>query len=102
VWHGRSWEDPFLYFDKRGNWHLLAHTYTQETYGQGGNPVSGHGFSTDGIRWHYAVEEPYNNTVAQSDGTSRTYSTVERPKLVFADAGNPHTPTHLFNGVSPV
>ena len=30
IWLGKSWEDPFLWFDKRGYWHILAHAYTME------------------------------------------------------------------------
>lgn len=32
----------------------------------------------------------------------KNYSTMERPKLLFADEGDPLRPTHLLNGVSPV
>lgn len=33
------------------------------------------------------------------DGSTQTFSTMERPKLLFSESG---VPTHLINGVSPV
>ena len=36
------------------------------------------------------------------DGSVKNYSTMERPKLLFADEGDPLRPTHLLNGASPV
>ena len=44
-------------------------------------------------------DEPYNNIVRFADNTSQTFSTMERPKLMFDKDGNP---THITNGVSPV
>ena len=51
VWLGKSWEDPFLWFDSRGSWHILAHAYTMETYLENGNKISGHGYSENGVDW---------------------------------------------------
>lgn len=78
CWDNKCWEDPYLWFDVRGNWHILAHAYTQSTYPVAGNKISGHGFSKDGIKWHWGEDEPYSNTVQHADGSSKTYSTVER------------------------
>eukprot|EP01065_Artemidia_motanka_P004619 TRINITY_DN121_c0_g1_i5.p1 TRINITY_DN121_c0_g1~~TRINITY_DN121_c0_g1_i5.p1 ORF type:complete len:406 (+),score=117.13 TRINITY_DN121_c0_g1_i5:59-1276(+) len=98
-------EDPYLYMDKRGNWHALAHRYDYRD-GYPPNPnqtepvlVSGHAFSVDGVNWHFSDVQPYNNWVDYTDGTRRYYATFERPHLVFDDAGEL---THLINGVSPV
>eukprot|EP00040_Diaphanoeca_grandis_P017582 m.91933 g.91933 ORF g.91933 m.91933 type:complete len:536 (-) comp26511_c1_seq1:143-1750(-) len=97
------WEDPFLFFDRRGNFHILAHVYGQR--GQSAffptNAISGHAFSEDGINWTFSNTQPYSNTVQQIGGGAQTFSTLERPKLMFGDATDPHRPTALFNGASP-
>jgi hypothetical protein len=97
--------DPCLYFDARGNWHVLFHVYTKvnDFHVQ---RYSGHGFSTDvrapfcfecalavvanthasatqGLRWRYSETEPFNGTVRFTDGTATTYATRERPHVVF-------------------
>ena len=102
AWSNRSWEDPFLWFDARGNWHILAHCYTDAPYAAVGahNAISGHGFSRDGIAWHWSADEPYSAAVEMAGGGSATFSTAERPKLLFADPARPRAPTHLINGVS--
>lgn len=30
TWLNRSWEDCFLWVDRAGHWHVLAHTYTND------------------------------------------------------------------------
>ena len=99
-------EDPYLWMDKRHNFHLLAHRYDYRD-GWPKNPnqtepvlVSGHGFSQDGIRWHFNVEQqPYDAKITFQNGTVQFLSTYERPHLVFDE--ETHEPTHLVNGVSP-
>ena len=91
-------EDPYMWIDKRGNWHQLVE----------GNPMpGGHAWSADGITWSnmsgcngaYALDGCFNLT--------RTYNTVdgsvanvsyytERPKLLL---GADSTPTHLYGTV---
>lgn len=96
---GRCWEDPFLFQDERGHWHILSHTYTEQGAGPL-NSISGHLFARDVHGpWTVSPVEPYSNIVRYTDGTEQTFSTVERPKLVFNERG---VPTHLINGVSPV
>lgn len=96
----RHWEDPFLWIDRRGHWHLLSHTWTPEAPPV--NSISGHAFSRDGLEWVSSPYEPYNSTVHWADGSEGSavyYSTMERPKLVFGADG---IPTHLVNGVSGI
>ena len=96
---GRCWEDPLLFQDERGNWHILSHTYTEQGAGPL-NSISGHLFATDVHGpWTVSPVEPYSNIVRYTDSTEQTFATVERPKLVFNERG---VPTHLINGVSPV
>ena len=91
-------EDPFLWIDKRGNWHQLVE----------GNPMpGGHAWSADGIAWSnisgsngefaqngcFNLSRPYK--AANGSVVNATYYT-ERPKLLFAAD---RTPTALFGTV---
>ena len=98
----RHWEDPFLWIDARGHFHVLSHTWSALPYPS--NAISGHAFSIDGGAgsWQFSAAEPYDNLVRHADGTVQSFATLERPKLLFADPKRPHTPTHLINGASPV
>lgn len=98
-------EDPYLFFDKRGRFHFIAHRYDYRD-GWPPNPnqtnpvlVSGHGFSADGFNWYYNDNPPYPSQVTFDDGTVQYFATMERPHLIFDKDGHP---THLLNGVSPV
>eukprot|EP00750_Incisomonas_marina_P020695 INCI4074.11.p1 GENE.INCI4074.11~~INCI4074.11.p1 ORF type:complete len:492 (-),score=45.36 INCI4074.11:1168-2643(-) len=96
-------EDPYLWEDSRGNFHFLAHRYDYRD-GWPVNPnqtmpilVSGHGFSRDGVDWHFnQAEQPFDAVVTFENGTKQQFSTYERPHLLFNDKGQP---THLINGV---
>ncbi len=98
-------EDPYLYIDRRGNFHLLLHRYDYRD-GYPVNPnqtmpilVSGHAFSTDGVDWHVNTEQqPYDPIVTFQNGTQQQFSTWERPHLLFDDDG---IATHLVVAVSP-
>ena len=48
------------------------------------------------MTWHASPFEPYVNVVHFTDGTQQMLTTLERPKMLFNDAG---VPTHLINGV---
>eukprot|EP00041_Stephanoeca_diplocostata_P028702 m.827940 g.827940 ORF g.827940 m.827940 type:complete len:256 (+) comp23419_c1_seq7:773-1540(+) len=83
-------EDPFLWIDARGNWHIINHRYnTSEIDHCGSSTISAHTFSTDGKEWHVMepAVEPYTHTVHYDDGTSFTFVTLERPNLHFNDKG---------------
>lgn len=119
-----SYEDPVLFVDPRGNWHIIWHVYTTSPVPptvRGGfrrgrarllrrarapphptplqcvnSTVSGHYFSPDGLTWFASATSPFPNTIPITDGTTTLVSTRERPKILFDAAGNP---THLYNGV---
>jgi len=100
---GGVYEDPFLYIDTRGNFHLILHVYrTSGTDsqvcqpGHDGSVVSGHWFSPDGFTWTSSYVSPYPNTITLDNGVVQTVSTRERPKILFNAQGEP---THLSNGV---
>eukprot|EP00043_Microstomoeca_roanoka_P008820 m.84740 g.84740 ORF g.84740 m.84740 type:complete len:401 (+) comp14398_c0_seq1:42-1244(+) len=96
-----TWEDPFLFVDKRGNFHALAHAYvaTQPCGACNSSLVSGHYYSTDGLTWLSSSIQPYSHLVNYTDGSSHIFSTRERPKLFFNSDG---IPTHLITGVNPM
>eukprot|EP00038_Savillea_parva_P004727 m.141424 g.141424 ORF g.141424 m.141424 type:complete len:272 (-) comp11559_c0_seq5:35-850(-) len=88
-------EDPFMYIDVRGNWHIINHAYDLSEYHDcGRSTLSAHVFSPDGKTWHMLEPnvEPYTHTVHYEDGTSHTYTTMERPNAHFNAAGQM---THL-------
>ena len=95
-------EDPYLYMNARG-WHFLSHNYDyRDGWPQNPNAtlpvlVAGHGYSEDGINWHFGEVPPYNSWADYADGSRKMFATMERPHLVFDAHGNP---THLLNGVS--
>ena len=98
--HG-TMEDPFMFIDAKGNWHVINHAYATDEWQHCGNStLSAHVFSKDGKDWHMlgygglgaAAVEPYTHTVAYVDGTSHTYTTLERPNMHFNAQGQP---THI-------
>jgi len=109
-------EDPFMWKDKRGNWHVLYHRMFDPAgpldpqWGKWsdqnkpkGSPVpspgwaGGHAFSRDGYTWSNWTR-CYNTSVVVTNGTHETtveHSRRERPKLLFNKEGQM---THLYNG----
>ena len=94
-------EDPFLWKDKRGNYHMLVHAQSD---GNGGRPgvkqVGRHAYARDYTGpWTYGnTTLAYDALVSFTDGTSINYGRRERPQLLFSDDGN-MTPLFLANGV---
>lgn len=83
-------EDPHLWIDKRGRWHILNHAYnlTQSSH-CGSSHVSAHWFSEDGRAWHWSPQAPYSSTVAYDDNSTHAFATCERPSLHFSAGGDP-------------
>ncbi|KAL4865163.1 hypothetical protein BDV12DRAFT_211229 [Aspergillus spectabilis] len=94
-------EDPFLWRDKRGNWHALNHWMIDlvEHDGQKWPRVGAHMYARELTGpWHFKLQEAFNSTVNYTDGTIQTLKRRERPKLFFSDDGQ-MTPLYLINGV---
>ena len=74
-----------MWIDTRKNWHIINHAYDTTQHAQcGSSTVSAHFFSVDGKEWHLIGGlEPYGHTVSFDDGTTHTYSTLERPNIFF-------------------
>lgn len=100
-------EDPYLYFDASGGFHVLGHRYDYRD-GYPVNPnqtmpvlVSGHAYSRDGLDWRFnSAQQPFDPIVTFTNGTVQQFSTFERPHLVFGGP-NGTTPTHLVSAVQP-
>lgn len=87
-------EDPSVFIDKRGNWHMLVNALPG-----GCNPKThqgGHAWSRDGITWSEPRVGAYNTTVLFTDGTSMTCTRRERPQMVLDADG---IPLVMFAGV---
>ncbi|RYP93202.1 hypothetical protein DL770_000677 [Monosporascus sp. CRB-9-2] len=93
-------EDPFLWRDKRGNWHILCHWMIDiAERGEKFPRVGGHMFSRSLTGpWTFRLRQVYNTTVHFTDGGRTDYYRRERPKLFFSDDGQ-MTPLYLVNGV---
>ena len=76
-------EDPVLYRDARGHFHNLNHF------------THGHGFSEDGITWHWADPHArgrtaWTSTLRLSNGSVAVLRDSERPRVwVNASTGQP-------------
>ena len=93
-------EDPFLWRDKRGYWHALAHWMIDITErGQKYPRIGAHMFARNLTGpWTFKLQEAFNSTVAFTDGSTQTFGRRERPKLFFSDDGEV-TPLYMVNGV---
>ena len=96
-------EDGFVWRDRRGNFHFLAHSLEPGGGFGDGPKVGRHGFAADLFgAWTFgAAELAFITTVRFTDESSETYYRRERPQLLFSDDGA-MTPTHLITGVQSV
>ncbi|KAJ4375130.1 hypothetical protein N0V83_002214 [Neocucurbitaria cava] len=100
-------EDPFLWRDKRGNWHALAHWMIDIVESKNRTKkyprVGTHMFarSLEGP-WKFTQQEAFSSVVAFTDGSVETFNRRERPKLFFSDDDGEVTPLYLVTGVQPL
>jgi len=92
-----TWEDPFIWRDKRGVLKMIAHVYTINS-AHYWDRISGFGYSTDGVHWTRFPFQVYTNEIQQTNGLTM-YTTRERPKIFF-DPKDGVTPLALFTGVA--
>eukprot|EP00911_Craspedida_sp_UC1_P001909 UC1_evm2s1466 len=64
-----NYEDPFLYTDARGHFHLIYHVYNTHENPPHGHEcvnatVSAHAYSEDGFQWFMSSTQPYTTQVA--------------------------------------
>ena len=95
------WEDPFAWLDSKGYWHMLSHVYPTNTSNwlQYADVVAGHGYSVDGVDWHWHPTPPYTADVTDTSGQTLHYATRERPFLLLSDDGK-KAPIALFTAVT--
>jgi len=112
-------EDPFLYFDRNGHFHVIGHCYTCYWWPSTGFTLhgkvrgdcsaksahcSGHGFSRTGAAnnwtWVGGDDAPYNFTERNAAGGVTDFSTRERPWGLLGGAHGDQI-LALINGVSP-
>lgn len=97
-------EDPFIWRDKRGNWHSLNHwmidlvEYDGRRYPRAGSHLFSRSLTGP---WHNPQQEAFNSTINYTDGTVVQLNRRERPKLFFSDDGE-MTPLYLVTGVTPL
>jgi len=89
-------EDPFIFRDNRGHWHLLLHSL-EAGGGFDGSRVGRHAFSRSGENWTFNNRTlAFNTTVHFTDGSIINFGRRERPQLLF---NSDNEPTHMINGV---
>jgi len=84
-------EDPGIFRDARGHFHILGHYFGKDGHGAG---PGGHAFSEDGITWHFAGQA-YDFDIVYTDGSQESFSRRERPQVLMIDG----EPAVLFSGV---
>jgi hypothetical protein len=90
-------EDPFLWQDERGHWHLLMHHLGG--YKGVRDPVGAHAFSRDAIHWTKSAVLPYTTFVPFKDGSSINMTRRERPEMILSEKGQPR---YFSSGVQEV
>lgn len=78
-------EDPFLWRDARGHFHVLFHHGDARTR----EDLGGHAFSADGLAWDVSPSNAYPNNYTTADGVARTFKRPQRPQLLLDDDGLP-------------
>eukprot|EP00729_Bicosta_minor_P017825 gene17825-22858_t len=104
-------EDPFLWIDNDGFFHMLMHgrsttpPYPSPAFGKG-QALGIYAYSRDGLDWTLVTDNGLGNQtdaspwptdrVQWTDGSSSPIYRRQKPSLLFDVHGNP---THLVNGV---
>jgi len=83
-------EDPYIYADKRGNFHIVYHDMQ-------GSDLGGHAFSADGQKWYNGAVPCYTGLVHFENGSSQKFKKRQRPQLIVENG----VPLYLYTGVMP-
>lgn len=96
-------EDPFIWQDKRGNYHILVHSLELEGGFGDGPKVGRHAYSkTIAGPWTFnSATLAFSTMVEFDDGSEIDYYRRERPQLYFSSDGK-MTPLFLTTGVQEV
>jgi hypothetical protein len=82
-------EDPFVFADKRGNFHLLTNVNTYHRRCAQGVPCGGHAWSRDGLLFSNLTVGAFGPIITLSNGTVWSNAYVERPLVTLAADGTP-------------
>lgn len=95
-------EDPFIWRDKRGNFHILTHSLEPEGGFGRGPKVGRHAYARNYTGpWTFQDKTlAFNTTVEYEDGSSIAFFRRERPQLMFSTDGE-MTPLFMTTGVQP-
>jgi hypothetical protein len=97
-----SHEDPFMWRDRRGNFHALTHDQSDGNRCGSrsmGSTCGAHLYSRDSFEWHISKNPVYTNSVVLANGTTKLLKTRQRPQLVFSNDSDKR-PLILYNGAS--
>ena len=77
-WEGTVFEDPSLWQDSEGHFHILCHAYKlgEERSNCDNSTVSAHLFSLDGLAWSLSPDQPYSTRIRTLQGGEITTLTV--------------------------
>lgn len=81
-------EDPYLWIDARGNFHMLTHKKDPSVPSPDRSGSLGHIYSQNGVEWHASANAPVSKLIALNDGTSVKVGQLARPQL-FIENGSP-------------
>jgi hypothetical protein len=95
-------EDPFVWRDKRGNFHMLLHSLEPDGGFGSGPQVGRHAWARNYTGpWTFGNQTlAFSTEVEYDDGTTINFYRRERPELYFSDDGK-MTPLLLTTGVQP-
>jgi len=94
-------EDPFLWVDKNGGWHIINHQQSQGNLcgsAEAGHSCGAHFYARDPRGpWRMSSEAVYGPNVTLTNGSAASFQTRQRPQLVFNNDGSP---SYLFTSGS--
>lgn len=97
VVHPES-EDPFMWQDHRGAFHLFTNVNTYHKRCAAGEPCGGHAWSYDAIEWSEQTIGAFGPVIRHSDGVQTAHSYIERPQITQDDKTK--IPLTFFTGMS--
>jgi hypothetical protein len=90
-------EDPFIWQDPRGNFHLLTNVNTYHHRCAQGVPCGGHAWSTDALTWSKQYIGAFGPVLRTRNGSVTTNAYIERPQI-YQDPAT-RTPLVFFTGL---
>jgi hypothetical protein len=84
-------EDPSVFIDMRGNYHLLTNVNTGHARCKQGVECGGHAWSADrGATWTNLTVGAFGPYITLADGTAMANAYAERPLVTMNADGSPH------------